>query len=136
MIKFTANFDQNFTGFTAPNFNMSLVQFKKYEDGPDGYATYHLKFNDGSDFIVSSVVLRNNCPCAACKGEEVLLHKYEPVKNQIGENGFRLENVQTVGNYAILLSWKDGHNTGIYTWDYLKEICSKETRESNNLFKE
>lgn len=102
---------------------MHLVQFKKNSD--EGKLTYHLKFNDGFESEVSAKQLRDNCPCAACKGEEVLLHKYVPVKEAINEEGYLLENAQTVGNYGIQLFWKDGHNTGIYTWDYLKEICTK-----------
>ncbi len=116
---------------------MYLVQFKKYDVCPDGYAAYHLKFNDGFEAKVSSAWLRKNCPCAACKGEKVLLHEYAPVNNlPETTEGFILENVQTVGNYAIQLFWKDGHNTGIYTWEYLKEICSVVTSDNNNLSEE
>jgi DUF971 family protein len=105
---------------------MSLVLFKKNAESYDGYAAYHLKFNDGFEATVSSAELRNNCPCAACKGEKVLLHEYAPVNNKpVEAEGYILENAQTVGNYALQLFWKDGHNSGIYTWEYLKEICSK-----------
>lgn len=34
-----------------------------------------------------------------------------------------LVGVEKMGNYAIQLSWQDGHRYGIYTWDYLLNIC-------------
>jgi DUF971 family protein len=34
-----------------------------------------------------------------------------------------LERVETVGNYALQPVWKDGHSYGIYSWDYLRELC-------------
>ena len=36
---------------------------------------------------------------------------------------YELNSIQTVGNYALQLIWGDGHQTGIYTFDYLREIC-------------
>lgn len=35
---------------------------------------------------------------------------------------YELANIQAVGNYAIQADWKDGHNTGIYSWDILRGI--------------
>jgi DUF971 family protein len=32
-------------------------------------------------------------------------------------------SVSPVGNYALQFGWSDGHNTGIYTFDYLRELC-------------
>jgi len=34
-----------------------------------------------------------------------------------------LAEISAVGNYAIQFQWKDGHNTGIYTFDYLRALC-------------
>jgi hypothetical protein len=36
---------------------------------------------------------------------------------------YEIQDAQIVGNYAIQFSWDDGHNSGIYTWDYLLRIC-------------
>jgi len=35
---------------------------------------------------------------------------------------YEIKNIETVGEYAIQITWKDGHNTGIYSWEYLKDI--------------
>jgi len=102
--------------------NLQLVQFKRNPDTN----SIHLKFNDGYETDVSLELLRNYCPCASCRGEEVLFHKYEPLnKAPITQSGYRLEKAVPVGKYAIQLFWEDGHDTGIYTWEYLREISQK-----------
>ena len=40
---------------------------------------------------------------------------YEPV--------LKMLNVEPMGHYAIRIDWSDGHNTGIYSYDYLRKIC-------------
>jgi len=101
---------------------MSLVQFKRNADNNN----IHLKFDDGFEADVSLQELRDNCPCWSCKGEELLLHKYEPPgKTPLTESGYRLEKVLPAGNYAVQLFWQDGHDTGIYSWDYFKKISQK-----------
>ncbi len=35
----------------------------------------------------------------------------------------RLLRAEPVGNYALSLIWSDGHSTGIYTWEYLRDLC-------------
>ena len=101
---------------------MLLTKFKR---GPDG-ETIHIAFDDGFETDISAKTLRENCPCAGCKGEEVLLHKYV-VQNPIPLTlkSFELEKAEMVGNYAIQLYWKDGHNTGLYNWEYLREISAE-----------
>ena len=47
-------------------------------------------------------------------GQEVLQH---------GKKGVRLTEVVAAGNYALTLHFSDGHDTGIYTWQYLHELC-------------
>ena len=102
---------------------MHLTEFKKNPPWQDNIITYHLKFSDGYEFNITSKELRDNCPCASCKGEEVLLHKYEPLNRKpVTSSGYELERAVPVGNYAIQLFWKDGHDTGIYTWEHLKKI--------------
>ena len=66
--------------------------------------------------------LRKYCPCAGCKSE---IEKNEgmimlPV---LIPGQYELRSVQPVGNYALQMKWGDGHQTGIYTYDYLRQIC-------------
>lgn len=51
------------------------------------------------------------------KGQEVL---------QYGKKNVRITNIQPSGNYAVLLIFDDGHDSGIYTWDYLEKLCQNQ----------
>ncbi len=105
---------------------MILTQFKKNPGG----VSFHLKFSDGSEGDITLRQLRDNCPCAGCKGEEVLMHKYVPfTKPEVSPAGYELEKAEQVGNYALKLSWKDGHDTGIYTWQYLRQLANKNSKQ-------
>jgi DUF971 family protein len=42
----------------------------------------------------------------------------------------KMLNVEAVGHYAIRIEWSDGHNTGIYSYDHLRKICSCEECQS------
>jgi DUF971 family protein len=85
------------------------------------------------EFDITAKELRDNCPCASCKGEEVLLRKYEPVnKHPIGEEGYMLEKAEPVGTYALKFIWKDGHDTGIYSWEYLRKLANVKLNQRTN----
>jgi DUF971 family protein len=60
--------------------------------------------------------LRGYCPCAACQGHGGEI-KFVSVSNA------QLAEISAVGNYAIEFHWQDGHNTGIYTFEYLRALC-------------
>jgi len=66
--------------------------------------------------------LRWSCPCAICRGEGgkpgVLATTERLTPEQI-----ELTDVGPVGNYAMSITWKDGHSTGIYSWEYLRHLC-------------
>ncbi len=68
--------------------------------------------------------LRRECPCATCKGEVILWKSYAPTKKENeSPEMFILKSVQMVGSYALQVGWKDGHDTGLYTWEYLRGLC-------------
>lgn len=80
-------------------------------------------WNDNSSTEIKITKLRDECPCVNCKGESVILENYIPLKKPFKPSGYyEIEKIEKVGNYAIQIYWKDGHNTGIYSWDYLGEI--------------
>ncbi len=60
--------------------------------------------------------LRGFCPCATCQGHQ------GPIEFVEGGNT-ELVDVAEVGNYAVRLQWADGHNTGIYSFSYLRELA-------------
>ena len=80
-------------------------------------------WEDESTSTISLKYLRDECPCATCKGETVLFKTYRPpAKKMITPEMYMIANIETVGEYAIQIIWKDGHNTGIYSWEYLQEL--------------
>ncbi|MBE2254985.1 MAG: DUF971 domain-containing protein [Ignavibacteria bacterium] len=82
-----------------------------------------LSWNDNTNSKVNLKKLRDECPCVNCKGESVIFDSYIPIKSPFKPAGFyEIKSIEPVGNYAIQIIWKDGHNTGIYSYDILKNI--------------
>ncbi|MBL8007493.1 MAG: DUF971 domain-containing protein [Ignavibacteria bacterium] len=80
-------------------------------------------WNDESVSQITLQNLRDKCPCVSCQGETVLFSSYIPIKSPFKAAGFyEIEKIEPVGNYAVQITWKDKHNTGIYSWDYLREL--------------
>ena len=99
---------------------MLMTGFKRNPDNN----SFRVSFDDGFEADITAEKLRNSCPCAGCSGEEVLLYKFKPQNKKLfTENSFLLDKAQIVGNYAIQLFWKDGHDTGLYNWEYLKKLA-------------
>jgi DUF971 family protein len=97
----------------------------------------YIKWSDNTESEIGLKYLRDECPCASCKGETVLLRTYRPVKKETHPEMYELADIKTVGGYAIQITWKDGHNTGIYTWENLKRLAEDEgtgaTQDYNKL---
>ena len=47
---------------------------------------------------------------------------------------YRIKSINVVGDYAIKISWKDGHDTGIYSWTYLKTLESGQANSTNQKY--
>ena len=67
--------------------------------------------------------LRGWCPCAACQGHSGERH-FIKVDNP------QLSAVNMVGNYALSPRWADGHETGIYTFEYLRTLSEQLASEN------
>ena len=80
-------------------------------------------WDDGHKGLTSLRTLRDNCPCAGCLGETVLMKTYLPILQPEQPGKYKLVGADTVGSYAIGMSWGDGHRTGIYTFERLRSIC-------------
>jgi len=83
-----------------------------------------IKWEDGSESFVGLEKLRRHCPCAGCRGEvDIMGNLYKNPERTLGPSAFQLRNLITVGTYAIQPTWGDGHNTGIFSFDYLWNIA-------------
>lgn len=81
-----------------------------------------ITWNDGISSLFKSLDLRDACRCASCRneftGEKVL--DRSNIRSDIYP-----EDLQTVGNYAMQITWNDGHRDGIYTWELLRGMDPK-----------
>jgi DUF971 family protein len=99
---------------------MQLAKIKRYRD-----SALELTWSDGQVTYITLQKLRNECPCANCKGESVLFESYQPTKLPVFVPGmYELKKIEIVGNYSIQPHWGDGHQTGLYTFDYLHKLSS------------
>ncbi len=80
-----------------------------------------VSFSDGAHFRIPFELMRIYSPSAEVQGhgpgQEVL---------QTGKRDVELESLEPVGNYAVQPRFSDGHDTGIYSWDYLYFLGARE----------
>ena len=78
-----------------------------------------IKFNNLTECMLSCEFLRVYSPSAEVRG-----HGPGQETLQIHKENVGIENIEPIGQYAIKLTFSDGHNTGIYSWDYLYELAA------------
>ncbi|MEG8946440.1 DUF971 domain-containing protein [Rosettibacter firmus] len=79
-----------------------------------------IEWNNGKIYKYPLKFLRDESPDAGNKGETILWKHYPPPSREPDRPGkYEIEKIELVGNYAIQITWKDGHNYGIYSWDLL-----------------
>jgi DUF971 family protein len=83
---------------------------------PRGSRVMQIVFDDGHEGLYPHELLRGYCPCAQCQGHN------GPITFVPGGD-LELVEIGEVGNYALSLTWGDGHSTGIYSFDYLRRLC-------------
>jgi DUF971 family protein len=92
-----------------------------------------IEWDDGHRTHYAFQWLRDACPCATCT-EDRNGHKRkagEPVQAApsllpMYKAPVKPTEVKPVGRYALNFHWNDGHSSGIYSWDYLREMCQCE----------
>lgn len=89
-----------------------------------------IEWRDGHHSKYSFVFLRDACPCALCEEERGKDKRSpgEPPKLAPGtlpmfKPAAKPLSAEGVGKYAIKFSWNDGHELGIYSWAFLREVC-------------
>jgi DUF971 family protein len=85
--------------------------------------TISILWSDGHKSNYSSFSLRSSCPCAMCQGEPGIFGRtYAASKSEVRADVVP-EAIEPVGKYGLKIMWSDGHNLGIYTFDYLRKLC-------------
>jgi DUF971 family protein len=98
-----------------PNRPVKPVEIEKV-----GNTAIRVKWEDGHEGVYPNTYLRLNCRCASCVQEwtgEVMI-KPEMIPPDITPL-----KINPVGLYAIHIQWSDGHETGVYAFNMLREIC-------------
>jgi len=85
-----------------------------------------IKWADGHESVYPLALLRRSCPCAACRNDRDdqkrnPLHVMRPAANPL--DIAVAEDAELVGNYALRIKWKDGHDSGIYDYRLLRSLC-------------
>ncbi|MFQ5666042.1 MAG: DUF971 domain-containing protein [Candidatus Binatia bacterium] len=95
------------------------MQFAPIVIKRDGTESVEIEWNDGHRSVYLNRYLRDNCPCASCR-------EGQPKRAlPILDSARQLYPVQisVVGRYAISIRWSDGHDTGIYSYETLRQLC-------------
>ena len=80
-----------------------------------------LTFSDGADYQLSAEFLRVFSPSAEVRGhglgQEVL---------QTGKSSVAIAGIEPVGHYAVQITFDDGHDSGLYSWRYLRDLAERQ----------
>ena len=79
--------------------------------------TLHVSFEDGASHALAAELLRVESPSAEVQGHGPTQKKTIPGKREV-----EILKVEPVGHYAVKLTFDDMHDTGIFGWDYLREL--------------
>jgi DUF971 family protein len=72
-----------------------------------------IRWDDGHLGEWAWLTLRRACPCALCSGEGTAFNEQQTQMNE----------VRWIGRYALAPIWADGHDTGLFTYTKLRELC-------------
>jgi DUF971 family protein len=91
-----------------------------------GNGTLGVQWADGHYSAYPYQYLRDRCPCATCAGK--MPAAAEPVAPpspfpMLGVKKLKPLRAELVGRYALQVFWNDGHSSGIYAFDHLRELC-------------
>jgi DUF971 family protein len=100
----------------------SIPKRIKLEGGKD---TLAVEWSDGHVSVYEYQYLRDRCPCATCTGAEggPARDRTSPNPLPLFKQAPRPVRAERVGRYAVQIYWNDGHSTGIYTFQYLRDLC-------------
>ena len=80
-------------------------------------STLKVSFDTGEAFALAAEYLRVESPSAEVQG-----HAASQKQIVAGKRSVRIEALEPVGNYAVRVRFNDGHDTGLFSWDYLHEL--------------
>jgi DUF971 family protein len=87
-----------------------------------------IRWGDGHRSVYSFDLLRKECPCAVCREAHHAAtdDPFKVVTSAVKPGEVTVTAAEQVGLYALRFDWSDGHNTGLYSYEYLRALCSCE----------
>jgi len=82
-----------------------------------------IDWDDGERRVYAIDALRRSCPCATCQAQRSDPSSPSPLPPV--EPGLTIRHMDPVGNYAYRILFSDGHDTGIFTLDLLRELGTR-----------
>jgi DUF971 family protein len=85
-----------------------------------------IQWKDGTTCVYTLSLLRAKCPCASCKTVRQEDQQKKPLLRILPGNysqPLSAVSAELIGNYALKIEWSDNHGSGIYSFQYLREIC-------------
>ena len=98
-------------------------------DAGQAAGAIEITWSDGARGVYSPRLLRDACPCATCREQRAaprppaLLPVLLPVLSPAEVAPLAITEMRPVGQYAYAIGFSDGHSSGIYTLDYLRELA-------------
>ena len=93
-----------------------------------GNGTLSVQWSDGHLSFYPFQYLRDRCPCATCSDKPLATHVSDahPAPSafpMFGAKALKPIRAELVGRYALQIFWNDGHSSGIYAFEHLRELC-------------
>jgi DUF971 family protein len=80
-----------------------------------------IQWSDGKSILYDPIQLRQHCPCATCNSERSRATAEGKVPQASGVP-VTISAMEPTGNYAYKITFSDGHSTGLFTLEYLREL--------------
>ena len=93
-----------------------------------GKGVFGIAWSDGHQGVYPIRYLRLHCPCAACTDEWTGELKLKPDDVPML---IMPKDIEPVGHYALRLIWSDGHDTGLYAFGKLRQLCQCDICQPN-----
>jgi DUF971 family protein len=103
-----------------------LMPVELHKDGDTGLI---IDWSDGERSVLSWPQLRANCPCAGCREErEKPPNPFKMLSDKEASSGpIKPVAMTPIGRYAYKITWSDGHDFGIYTFENLRALGKSQT---------
>jgi DUF971 family protein len=83
--------------------------------------TLEISFDDGNSYVLPAELLRVYSPSAEVRG-----HWGQGAKLQLDKQDVNIDDIRMVGQYAIKICFDDGHDSGLFDWEYLHDLGHKQ----------